>query len=152
MDAGCSVGSPAATEFDLSLLEVFVKFVDFCLAGFEVVICRPQCSASVEKASEMPEGVFVVDGCIALRCGNVLMSHEPGEDVYRQTGGQGGCGEESSEIMRSEFVVISVLVFEAGSTDCVLYGFPDPLGTHSDDMVRRSLPLRSWNKWGRGSP
>nr|WP_263407489.1 hypothetical protein [Arthrobacter sp. NicSoilC12] len=89
VDAGRSVGSSAAAEFDLSLFEVVVELTYLCFRGFEVVIGWPQCPAPVEEAAEVSEGFLVVDGCIALGCRNVLMAHELGENVYGQPSGQG---------------------------------------------------------------
>jgi hypothetical protein len=76
----------------------------------------------------MTEGLFIVDGCVPLGCGDVLMAHELGKNVDWQTSGQGRCREQSSEIVRSESVFATVFVFKAGSVDRVAYGPSDPTG------------------------
>lgn len=125
---GCSVSSTAAAQFDLSLFEGFMEVPDLSVTGFKVVIGWPQCPAPIKEAPEMPEGILVVNSRVPLSCGDVLMAHEPGQNVYGQPCGQGRRGKKSSEILRSESVFVTVFVFKAGSVDRVAYGPPDPAG------------------------
>jgi hypothetical protein len=113
-------------QLQLTFLEVFWK--SWISAYWVQVVSWPQCPAPVEEASEMPEGILVVNGCVPLGCGDVLMAHELGKNVYGQPCGQGRCGKQSSEIVRSESVSVTVFVFKAGSVDRVAYGPPDPAG------------------------
>lgn len=93
VDARGPIGSSAASEFDLSLLEVFVEIVDLSIARLKIVVGGPQCPPSVDEAPKVPEGLLVMNGRIALRSGDVLMAHELGEDVDRQASGQSRCRE-----------------------------------------------------------
>lgn len=85
MYAWCPIGSSAAAKFYLSLFEVFVELAYFGFRGFKVVVGWPQCPAPVEEAAEVAEGFLIMDGCVSLGCGDVLMTQELGENVYGQT-------------------------------------------------------------------